>query len=222
MAVIKQGSKGKDVENLQTSLNKAKASPKLVVDGIFGKLTNKQTRLFQKKCQLKVDGKVGGNTLAALKFGGPLPTMEVSDYTNMKSAFGVNSNEGDKYGESIILAEKSIAKLALVATKQAKIFRKLQKDTEAQLNQLYGLIDQVISLQAKFEVAVIKDPLKAKKIASECAKLDKEVVFLVDKPMAKRAVGIYGCGNEIAEELVRCENACKNLKTRFIYKDIDL
>jgi peptidoglycan hydrolase-like protein with peptidoglycan-binding domain len=71
MAVLKMGSKGKDVQNIQNQLNKVKA--KLEVDGIFGKLTEKQTIVFQKKYKLKPDGKVGDNTLAALKFGGPLP-----------------------------------------------------------------------------------------------------------------------------------------------------
>jgi hypothetical protein len=147
--------------------------------------------------------------------------MVVNGYSNLKSAFGANSDWGGKYGDSVIAAEKSIAKLALVAVKQAQNLRTLKKDTEAQRKQLYRMIDQVLSLQAKFEVAVTKNPAEAAKIAKECETLDKQVTFLIDKPMAKLAVDIYSCGSEIVEELARCENACKKLKTRFSYADID-
>ncbi|MFT5613234.1 MAG: hypothetical protein ACI8Q6_000510, partial [Granulosicoccus sp.] len=54
--------------------------------------------------------------------------MVVNGYSNLKSAFGANSDWGGKYGDSVIAAEKSIAKLALVAVKQAQNFRTLKKD----------------------------------------------------------------------------------------------
>ncbi|MDP5218776.1 peptidoglycan-binding protein [Ruegeria sp. 2205SS24-7] len=66
--LLRKGSKGKDVKTLQTDLNKAKAKPKLAVDGIFGPLTEAAVKAFQKaNPPLKVDGLAGKNTLAALK-----------------------------------------------------------------------------------------------------------------------------------------------------------
>jgi len=78
VAVIETGSTGKTVEAIQKLLNKAKASPKLKVDGIFGRLTDEQVQKFQKKTGLKVDGKVGELTLAALKYSGKMPEMVIS------------------------------------------------------------------------------------------------------------------------------------------------
>jgi len=83
MALLKIGSKGKDVKNLQTDLNKAKANPKLAVDGIFGPLTEAAVKAFQKKTPpLKVDGLAGPNTLEALKTAltGPTPPKKM-DYS---------------------------------------------------------------------------------------------------------------------------------------------
>lgn len=66
--LVKNGSKGPDVKKLQTDLNKAKAKPKLAVDGIFGPLTEAAVRTFQKANHpLKVDGIAGKNTWAALE-----------------------------------------------------------------------------------------------------------------------------------------------------------
>ncbi|CCF19181.1 N-acetylmuramoyl-L-alanine amidase (modular protein) [Pseudorhizobium banfieldiae] len=65
--LLKLGSKGKAVEEVQTLLNKTPAKPKLTVDGDFGGKTDKAVRHFQEKSGLVVDGKVGPQTLAALK-----------------------------------------------------------------------------------------------------------------------------------------------------------
>lgn len=83
MALLKKGSKGKEVQTLQTDLNKAKAKPKLTVDGIFGPLTDAAVKAFQKMTPpLKVDGMAGKNTLAALKAAltGPVKPAKI-DYT---------------------------------------------------------------------------------------------------------------------------------------------
>lgn len=83
MALLKKGSKGKDVETLQSDLNKAKAKPKLTVDGIFGPLTEAAVKAFQKaNAPLKVDGLAGKNTLAALKAAfAPPPKPAKMDYS---------------------------------------------------------------------------------------------------------------------------------------------
>lgn len=59
MQTIKKGSRGEDVKTLQKALN-------LMVDGIFGVLTDEAVREFQKANKLTVDGIVGANTWAAL------------------------------------------------------------------------------------------------------------------------------------------------------------
>jgi peptidoglycan hydrolase-like protein with peptidoglycan-binding domain len=62
---LKKGSKGQDVKDLQTLLNKNGA--KLEVDGDFGKLTDAAVKDFQKQNPpLAVDGVVGKQTWAAL------------------------------------------------------------------------------------------------------------------------------------------------------------
>lgn len=73
MSVLKKGSKGNPVKELQTLLNKAGTRPPLKVDGIFGKNTDKAVRAFQKRAKLKTDGKAGKNTLAAVRFGALCP-----------------------------------------------------------------------------------------------------------------------------------------------------
>jgi N-acetylmuramoyl-L-alanine amidase len=65
--VLKRGSKGAAVRELQTSLNAARASPNLIVDGDYGDATEKAVRAFQTAAGLVDDGKAGPQTRAALK-----------------------------------------------------------------------------------------------------------------------------------------------------------
>lgn len=67
MAKLKQGSKGKPVEAVQTKLNRTgKAGPKLKVDGLFGPKTQAAVKTYQKFIRVKVDGVAGSTTLDAL------------------------------------------------------------------------------------------------------------------------------------------------------------
>lgn len=67
MADLKNGSKGKAVKALQTSLNEQlKPKPKLKVDGLFGPLTEQAVKDFQKKNKLKPSGVVDRKTDKAL------------------------------------------------------------------------------------------------------------------------------------------------------------
>ena len=63
--VLKKGNKGAAVKKLQKKLNKKGA--KLTVDGVFGNLTYKAVRKFQKKNKLKVTGIVRAATWKKLK-----------------------------------------------------------------------------------------------------------------------------------------------------------
>jgi len=67
MTLLKIGSKGEAVRELQRQLNKAAAVPTLGVDGNFGDKTDKAVRHIQQRLGLVVDGKAGTNTLKALK-----------------------------------------------------------------------------------------------------------------------------------------------------------
>lgn len=59
MNILRKGSRGNEVKILQASLN-------LIVDGIFGDLTDEAVRDFQKSNGLKVDGIVGDDTWGKL------------------------------------------------------------------------------------------------------------------------------------------------------------
>lgn len=65
--ILKFGSKGEGVRELQTLLVKADADPKIRVDGDFGGQTESAVRNFQGKAGLLIDGKAGPQTLTALR-----------------------------------------------------------------------------------------------------------------------------------------------------------
>lgn len=65
--LLKQGSRGDKVKQLQKCLNAAMPTRKqLVVDGVFGLGTAAAVRAFQQKAGLTADGVVGKNTWNAL------------------------------------------------------------------------------------------------------------------------------------------------------------
>ena len=69
--MLRKGSRGDDVRWLQHRLNEKGAKPKLVVDGVFGRITQRQVRRYQsKRWTLLVDGVVGPNTLRSLLLPG--------------------------------------------------------------------------------------------------------------------------------------------------------
>ena len=67
LPVLKRGSKGGHVKELQTLLNYASFGAQLTVDGIFGSITEIAVISFQKLHGLKADGIVGPLTWAALQ-----------------------------------------------------------------------------------------------------------------------------------------------------------
>ncbi|MCC6129770.1 MAG: peptidoglycan-binding protein [Acidobacteria bacterium] len=67
--LLKVGSSGKDVSNLQTSLNfLGMAQPVLTVDGIFGPKTKAAVVKFQQSAAVMADGIVGPQTGQAIAF----------------------------------------------------------------------------------------------------------------------------------------------------------
>ncbi|MFQ6548256.1 peptidoglycan-binding domain-containing protein [Aestuariibius sp. 2305UL40-4] len=60
--LLRRGSRGSDVEELQQVLNFHLNEEPLIVDGIFGPLTEGRVRIFQRLAGIKDDGIVGPNT----------------------------------------------------------------------------------------------------------------------------------------------------------------
>jgi Putative peptidoglycan binding domain len=174
MAVLKEGSKGTDVKNIQTLLNKAGAKPKLKVDGIFGPLTDTAVRAFQKKCKLKPDGKIGKKTMPVLEFGGPLPEMKVPDMLK-RIAFGKIAQEHNKlmvkcYSEM----EKAMAKLARVAAKETPNAKSMIVANQAIRIKIIEMEQEIADKQAEFKKLIKTAPKKAEKLAKECDSLAKK------------------------------------------------
>lgn len=71
--VLKRGSKSAAVKDVQRLLNAAGRSPPLITDGDFGGQTDDAVRAFQTVNGLVVDGKVGTQTLTALKRAAAAP-----------------------------------------------------------------------------------------------------------------------------------------------------
>ena len=71
-SILKKGSTGQYVVNLQKALNNSGANPTLVTDGSFGTKTDTAVKTFQYAHNLVVDGIVGNNTKTALLPFAPL------------------------------------------------------------------------------------------------------------------------------------------------------
>lgn len=72
---IAPGATGAVVRRLQRGLRRT-PDPALVVDGIFGPVTEQTVKVFQQGANLQVDGIVGPQTWGALPDGGPMPTLQ--------------------------------------------------------------------------------------------------------------------------------------------------
>lgn len=175
MGVLKKSSKGANVEEVQKFLNKAGAKPKLEVDGKFGALTDKQTRLFQKKCKLKPDGKVGTYTLATLKYGKALPKLEeesfgLEDYSEIFT-YVLKTDKGMKK------LEKEFKSLAKSTVDKFIKLREQQQIDLAQKRAKVSWSKQIVAKRAEFEKVLLKNPVKAEKLRYEIQTLEGKFHF---------------------------------------------
>jgi hypothetical protein len=90
MTVLKQGSRGDEVRELQTLLNAA--GHNLVIDGIFGPKTALAVREYQQANGLTVDGIVGTQTWGSLN--GTAPAAEGDPATTVKTTGAKDSYTG--------------------------------------------------------------------------------------------------------------------------------
>jgi N-acetylmuramoyl-L-alanine amidase len=112
--VLKRGSKGAAVRDLQTCLNKALVQP-IHVDGDFGEATEGAVRVFQVLVGLVVDGIAGRQTIAALKqaIAAPKPGRPEPDKTAMAQPAPVSP----PVAHSVAAAPpRNVASLQLLAT----------------------------------------------------------------------------------------------------------
>ncbi|MBO9436392.1 peptidoglycan-binding protein [Ruegeria sp. R13_0] len=176
MAVLKKGSKGKEVQALQTRLNRLGAKPQLKIDGIFGPNTHKAVVAFQKKAKLKsTNGAVDNLTVAALQYGGPLPTMNVKDLSSVAKLckdfqrhnlllIGFMSALDAATGN----LDKTIDKTLPTATKMAGANKSIWES-------IIKISQDVVSKQKQFDSLLLSHPHRAKKLADECDTLFKQV-----------------------------------------------
>jgi ABC-type Fe3+-hydroxamate transport system substrate-binding protein len=175
MAVLKSGSKGTDVKNVQTLLNKAGAKPKLKVDGIFGPLTEAAVKAFQKKCKLKPDGIIGKKTMPVLKFGRPLPVMTEEDFSKrVKYAKQVRVHNKQMI-TSYELIEKSLTQLAKITAKETPKAGKAVAENQVIWEKIITMSEEVAAKQVAFAAIVEKSPEKAEKLLRECEDLVSKV-----------------------------------------------
>lgn len=175
MAVLKKGSKGKDVEKLQETLNKAGAKPPLKVDGIFGPITEGQVKTFQKKYKLKADGQVGDESQAAFKYGGPLPEMTVEDYVKRKEYFHKNWEQTRDQVKSYMSVQKEVDALAEVADKEVPNAVENFKTNIPLWGEVVTMCDEIIAKQKEFDGLRLSNPSKAEGLVKECETLDDKV-----------------------------------------------
>ncbi len=216
MSVIKKGSKGNPVKELQTLLNKTGTKPPLKVDGDFGTKTDKAVRTFQKRAKLKTDGKAGDFTLAAVQFGGPLPEMNVQDYKKWWQTYSGKVITNDSTLERFGNIQAEVKKLSSVLDKHIPIADKLISDNTKHVRTVYKLATGLIDKQKKFDDVLLKSPQTAEKLLKECIDLDKKAQSLLEgtlKPTVRKASRETGAAaDQIIASLAKIDANVRDLK----------
>jgi hypothetical protein len=109
--VLKQGSTGPDVKQVQQSLNKVAGSklPKLVEDAVFGPKTRARVVEFQKSRGILADGIVGLQTRAALAASGALAAVGrgVAGVGKSLATGGAGIGDADKIANAVVNATRT-------------------------------------------------------------------------------------------------------------------
>ncbi|MDP5218761.1 peptidoglycan-binding protein [Ruegeria sp. 2205SS24-7] len=191
MAALKKGAKGKEVETLQKRLNTLGAKPPLVPDSDFGPKTHKALVAFQKKSKLRsTNGVVDKHTSAALKIGGPLPTM------NVKPAGPATQNLKDFRKHNLLLQGHMTAlkgasvNLTDILDKRLPGVEKMTAANGPLWEKVFKKTTDLVGKQKKFDAILLSDPVQARKISSECDTLLKDMLAIFDK-MDANIMSVY-------------------------------
>lgn len=175
MAILKKGSKGKPVEELQTLVNKLGIKPELKVDGIFGPLTDKGLRAAQKKLKMEtIDGKAGERTLAALKFGKPLPKMETPDYAKLHARAQITERNNRTQFALYVELDQQVADMMDSLDKLMPAFATMRSANTKTWPKLLAAGKRIVDGQKKFEKLVTVNPFEAEKLAADIARYYEE------------------------------------------------
>jgi murein L,D-transpeptidase YcbB/YkuD len=174
MSVLKKGSKGADVRRLQEALNKVKSKPQLDLDGDFGKQTEAAVRDFQKRAKIKVDGKVGDVTWAALKNGGPLPEMTVPDQSERLKKIEDARRHNRRVATDYTLMWGAADRMARTLEKTVPLVQKSIDANQSTYDKVIKNCKSMIKMQADFDKLRLSDPKKATAIARKVELLSKE------------------------------------------------
>jgi hypothetical protein len=175
MAVLKKGAKGAAVKDLQVQLNKNGAKPKLAEDGDFGPKTEGAVKAFQKSAKLKPDGAVGEVTMAALKYGGPLPEMTVKDYQSAFEQYRKTFKHNKSIVQDHINLSREIEALAADLGKDVGKAQEIFNENADHWAEVIILSKQLIGKQAEFAKKRLSDPKAAAKLVKDCESLHKQV-----------------------------------------------
>lgn len=150
MGILKLGSKGLEVKNLQTSLNKIGFN--LVVDGDFGKATDNAVRAVQGGAGLVIDGIAGPKTMYAIRNAGDAHQDHLTEQDLIEAAqqLGVDlaSVKAVNQVESRGTGFTKTGKLKVLFERHIMYKKLLAKFGEGKANALYQLYPTLVNPSA--------------------------------------------------------------------------
>ena len=179
---ISYGSRGDDVKQVQTLLNKN--GYQLDVDGQFGPKTQAAVKDYQKKNSLSVDGIVGKNTWGALNANKTASTQAVDDAPKNNT-----TPSNDSYVESDIVKQAN-------ALLQQHMANKPGDYSGQYADQIQGILDQIMN-RPKFQYDLNGDAIY-KQYAQQYAQQGKMAMM---DTMGQAAAMTGGYGNSYAQSV---------------------
>ena len=205
MAKLVKGAKGKEVNVLQTALNKNGASPKLKVDGVFGPITDKAVRDFQKKSKLKVDGYGGPITGFALGIAKRPSALDWPLDGDVKDSF-------DKY--MFERNQRSVDEMTKMIDAAIKETATLVSFLERRKTELAGKKSDLQSIYKSFMMPILAELIKLK-AASDKSSSPSEIMAI--HALAKTAEKKKKKGEEAAERKSIIKESKANSTNLFTY-----
>lgn len=175
MAILKEGSAGSEVRDVQRRLNELGAAPALVVDGQFGRMTRCALSTFQERANLtRRDGELDPMTRAALKFGGALPEMTVMDYAHLPDVFENIPDNFARLLDHLNRMKSLVTRLDAQVSKNRAAVQAMMDRNRPIWGDLAHRYEVISRLQKEFREVLLDDPHRAEQIAMECVKRNGE------------------------------------------------